>query len=182
MNVTSLKIPDLKIIDPVVFEDERGYFYEAFNHKKFTYAIGRDIDFVQDNHSFSKQHVLRGLHYQKAPYEQGKLIRVLSGEIFDVAVDIRENSPTYLKWDSVILSSQNKKQLWIPEGFCHGFLTMSNYAEVLYKTTSFYNKEAEITFPYNSSKFSIDWPLPNKKIILSEKDNPIFLKNNLYNI
>lgn len=182
MKVTSLKIPDLKIIEPCVHEDERGFFFESFNQKKFNLKIGRDVNFVQDNHSFSKKYVLRGLHYQKQPFEQGKLIRVLSGEIFDVAVDIREESPTYGQWISACLSSKNRKQLWIPEGFCHGFLTLSNFAEVLYKTTSFYNKDAEITFPYNSTKFSIDWPLTNNKIILSEKDNPINIKNNLQNI
>ena len=169
MKVTPLKIPEVKLIEPDVFEDERGFFYESFNQQKFNEAIGREINFVQDNHSKSSQGVLRGLHYQKAPYEQGKLVRVITGEVFDVAVDIRKESPTYGQWVSEILSESNKKQLWIPEGFAHGFLTLSDYAEFLYKTTSFYSKLHEITINYLNNSFDIKWPL--KEVHLSKKDS-----------
>ena len=137
MKVTPLKIPDVKLIEPDVFEDERGFFFESFNQQKFNEAIGQDVTFVQDNHSKSSKGVLRGLHYQEAPFEQGKLVRVIAGEVFDVAVDIRKGSPTYGQWVSEILSAENKKQLWIPEGFAHGFLTISSEAEFIYKTTSY---------------------------------------------
>ena len=125
MKVTSLKIPDVKLIEPDVFEDERGFLYESFNQKKFNEAIDQEIIFVQDNHSKSSKGVLRGLHYQDPPYAQGKLIRIVAGEVFDVAVDIRKGSPTYGQWLSETLSEGNKKQLWIPEGFAQGLLTIS---------------------------------------------------------
>ena len=169
MRVTPLKIPDLKLIEPDVFEDERGFFYESFNQQKFNEAIGQEITFVQDNHSKSSQGVLRGLHYQEAPFEQGKLVRVIAGEVFDVAVDIRKESPSYGEWVSETLSAENKKQLWIPEGFAHGFLTISSEAEFLYKTTSFYSKMHEITIDYLNNSFDINWPL--KEVHLSEKDS-----------
>ena len=169
MKVTPLKIPEVKLIEPDVFEDERGFFYESFNQQKFNEAIGQEVTFVQDNHSKSSQGVLRGLHYQEAPFEQGKLVRVIAGEVFDVAVDIRKESPTYGQWVSEILSAENKKQLWIPEGFAHGFLTISSEAEFLYKTTSFYSKMHEITINYLNNSFDINWPL--KEVNLSEKDS-----------
>ena len=169
MKVTPLKIPDVKLIEPEVFEDERGFFYESFNQQKFNEAIVQEITFVQDNHSKSSQGVLRGLHYQEAPFEQGKLVRVIAGEVFDVAVDIRKESPSYGEWVSETLSAENKKQLWIPEGFAHGFLTISSEAEFLYKTTSFYSKMHEITINYLNSSFDINWPL--KEVHLSEKDS-----------
>ena len=125
MKVTALKIPDVKLIEPKVFEDERGFFFESFNHEKFENAIGRKVTFVQDNHSKSSKNVLRGLHYQNQ-HPQGKLVRVTQGEIFDVVVDVRKNSLTYGKWVREILSAENRKQLWIPEGFAHGFLVLSN--------------------------------------------------------
>ena len=131
MKVTSLKIPDVKLIEPDVFEDERGFFYESFNQQKLNEAIGKNIAFVQDNHSKSSKGVLRGLHYQDEPFAQGKLVRVIAGEVFDVAVDIRKNSPTYGQWVSEVLSADNCKQLWIPEGFAHGFLTLSDKTEDL---------------------------------------------------
>jgi len=171
MKVTSLKISDVKLIEPDVFEDERGFFYESFNQKKFNEAIGKTISFVQDNHSKSFKGVLRGLHYQKAPFEQGKLVRVVAGEVFDVAVDIRRDSATYGQWVSEVLSGENKKQLWIPEGFAHGFLTLSETVEVLYKTTNFYSKLHEIGYRWNDPKFNIIWPKIDKTISLSEKDN-----------
>ena len=169
MKVTPLKIPDVKLIEPDVYEDERGFFYESFNQQKFNEAIGQEVTFVQDNHSKSSQGVLRGLHYQEAPFEQGKLVRVIAGEVFDVAVDIRKESPTYGQWVSAILSAENKKQLWIPEGFAHGFLTISSEAEFLYKTTSFYSKMHEVTINYLNNSFDIKWPL--KEVHLSKKDS-----------
>ena len=169
MKVTPLKIPEVKLIEPDVFEDERGFFYESFNQQEFNEAIGQEVTFVQDNHSKSSQGVLRGLHYQEAPFEQGKLVRVIAGEVFDVAVDIRKESPTYGQWISEILSAENKKQLWIPEGFAHGFLTISSEAEFLYKTTSFYSKMHEVTINYLNNSFDIHWPL--KEILLSKKDS-----------
>ena len=173
MKVTSLKIPDVKLIEPDVFEDERGFFYESFNQQKFNEAIGQDILFVQDNHSKSSKGVLRGLHYQEAPFAQGKLVRVVVGEVFDVAVDVRKDSPTFGQWVAEVLSGENKKQLWIPEGFAHGFLTLSNQAEAVYKTTGFYNKESERTIRFDDRVINISWP--QEQYILSEKDlNGIF--------
>ena len=169
MKVTPLKIPDVKLIEPDVFEDERGFFYESFNQQKFNEAMGENITFVQDNHSKSSKGVLRGLHYQKAPHEQGKLVRVIAGEVFDVVVDIRRDSPTYGKWVSVILSADNKKQLWIPKGFAHGFLTLSDEAEFLYKTTNFYSKVCEKNIHWSQNEFNIKWPMEPK--FLSEKDS-----------
>ena len=171
MKVTPLKIPDVKLIEPDVFEDERGFFYESFNQQKFNEAMGENITFVQDNHSKSSKGVLRGLHYQKAPHEQGKLVRVITGEVFDVVVDIRKESPTYGQWVSEILSAENKKQLWIPEGFAHGFLTLSDYAEFLYKTTAFYSKSSEKTIHWKRNDFYIKWPLIDEMILLSKKDS-----------
>lgn len=173
MKVTSLKIPDVKLIEPVVFEDERGFFFESFNQQKFNEAIGLNVTFVQDNHSKSSKGVLRGLHYQEEPFTQGKLVRVIRGEVFDVAVDIRKDSPTYGQWVSEILSSENKKQLWIPEGFAHGFLTISEIAEIIYKTTNFYNKQSEKTIFYNDKNLMIDWKnfMPSESFLLSKKDS-----------
>jgi dTDP-4-dehydrorhamnose 3,5-epimerase len=169
MRVTPLKIPEVKLIEPDVFEDERGFFFESFNQQKFNEAIGQDVTFVQDNHSKSSKGVLRGLHYQEAPFEQGKLVRVIAGEVFDVAVDIRKESSTYGQWVSETLSAENKKQLWIPKGFAHGFLTISSEAEFIYKTTSFYSKIHEVTINYLNNSFDIKWPL--KEVHLSKKDS-----------
>ena len=168
MKVTDTQIPDVKIIEPTVFEDERGYFFESFNHMKFEEAIGRKVTFVQDNHSKSVKGVLRGLHYQLPPHAQGKLVRVVQGEVFDVAVDIRKSSLTFGQWVGEILSAINKKQLWIPEGFAHGFLTLSDTAEFLYKTTSHYHIESEKTIIWNDEKINIFWP-DIKIAYLSEK-------------
>lgn len=170
MKVTPLKIPDVKLIEPDVFEDERGFFYESFNQQKFNEAIGANITFVQDNHSKSSKGVLRGLHYQETPFAQGKLVRVVAGEVFDVAVDIRKESPTYGQWVSEILSAENKKQLWIPEGFAHGFLTLSDYAEFLYKTTCHYSKSNEKIILYKDIDLNIDWQKHTKIIIADKKD------------
>ena len=171
MKVTLLKIPDVKLIEPSVFEDERGFFYESFNQQKFNEVIGENITFVQDNHSKSIKGVLRGLHYQEAPFEQGKLVRVIAGEVFDVAVDVRKDSPTYGQWVAEVLSGENKKQLWIPEGFAHGFLTLSNEAEFLYKTTDFYNKESEQSIHWKNNEFNIDWPEVEERVLTSKKDS-----------
>ena len=169
MKVTPLKIPDVKLIEPEMFEDERGFFYESFNQEKFNKKIGADITFVQDNHSKSMKGVLRGLHFQETPYAQGKLVRVIAGEIFDVAVDIRKGSATYGQWVGEILSVLNKKQLWVPEGFAHGFLTVSDQAEVLYKATMFYSKEHEKNILWNDQTLNIKWPTDHPPI-LSSKD------------
>jgi dTDP-4-dehydrorhamnose 3,5-epimerase len=169
MKVTDTKIPDVKIIEPTVFEDERGFFFESFNHKKFEEAIGREVSFVQDNHSKSVKGVLRGLHYQLPPHSQGKLVRVVKGEVFDVAVDIRKSSPTFGQWVAEVLSAENKKQLWIPEGFAHGFLTLSETAEFLYKTTNYYAKECERGIIWNDAGFNISWP-QHIQVSVSDKD------------
>ena len=169
MKVTPLSIPDVLLIEPQIFGDERGFFFESFNQNKFEEVIGKKINFVQDNHSKSIKGVLRGLHYQLAPKAQGKLVRVIQGEVFDVAVDLRKSSPTFGKWVGEIISSDNKKQIWIPEGFAHGFLTLSDTAEFLYKTTNFYSKDHERAIRWNDETIRIDWPM--KEVSLSSKDN-----------
>jgi dTDP-4-dehydrorhamnose 3,5-epimerase len=168
MKVTPLASPDVLLIEPQVFGDDRGFFFESFNQNKFEEATGYKINFVQDNHSKSVKGVLRGLHYQLPPKAQGKLVRVIQGEVFDVAVDIRKSSPTFGKWVGEILSSDNKKQLWIPEGFAHGFLTISDTAEFLYKTTDFYSKAHEAAVRWNDEAINISWPV--KEVSLSDKD------------
>jgi dTDP-4-dehydrorhamnose 3,5-epimerase len=151
-----------------VFGDDRGFFFESFNENKFEEAIGRKINFVQDNHSKSLKGVLRGLHYQLPPKAQGKLVRVIQGEVFDVAVDIRKSSPTFGKWVGEIISAENKKQIWIPEGFAHGFVTLSDTAEFLYKTTDFYSAAHEQAISWDDETIGIDWPL--NELSLSTKD------------
>lgn len=168
MNVNTTTIPDVLIIEPRVFGDERGFFYESFNQAQFEAAAGRKVHFVQDNHSKSTKAVLRGLHYQiKQP--QGKLVRVVAGEVFDVAVDLRKSSQTFGKWFGTILSGENKKQLWIPEGFAHGFVTLSESAEFLYKTTDYYSPEFERCIKWDDPLIGIDWPIISKPS-LSIKD------------
>jgi dTDP-4-dehydrorhamnose 3,5-epimerase len=169
MKVTPLSIPDVLVIEPQVFSDDRGFFFESFNQEKFEEVISKKINFVQDNHSKSMKGVLRGLHYQLAPKAQGKLVRVIQGEVFDVAVDLRKSSPTFGKWVGEIISADNKKQIWIPEGFAHGFLTLSDTAEFLYKTTDFYSKDHEEAIQWNDKTIGIDWPM--KDVSLSSKDN-----------
>ncbi|WP_340621453.1 dTDP-4-dehydrorhamnose 3,5-epimerase [Xenorhabdus siamensis] len=159
MNVIKTAIPDVLIFEPKVFGDERGFFFESFNQKVFEEAVGRSVTFVQDNHSKSSKGVLRGLHYQLEPYTQGKLVRCISGEVFDVAVDIRKNSPTFGQWIGVNLSADNKRHFWIPEGFAHGFLTLSDTAEFLYKTTNYYAPQYEGSIMWNDEKLAIEWPL-----------------------
>ena len=169
MKVIKTEIPDVLIFEPKVFGDDRGFFFESFSQKVFEDAVGRKVEFVQDNHSKSSKGVLRGLHYQLEPYAQGKLVRCVVGEVFDVAVDIRKPSPTYGKWVGVNLSAENKRQLWIPEGFAHGFLVMSDMAEFVYKTTNYYSPINDRGIKWDSKDIAIDWPLKSVPI-LSDKD------------
>ena len=170
MNVIKTEIPDVLIFEPKVFGDERGFFFESFNQKVFEEAVGRKVNFVQDNHSRSVKGVLRGLHFQIRPYSQAKLVRCVKGEVYDVAVDIRPESSTYCKWVGVFLSAQNKKQLWIPEGFAHGFVVVSDEAEFLYKTTNYYMPSAEGCIRWDDPALNIDWPMKTNELILSDKD------------
>lgn len=159
MQVIRTAIPDVLILEPRVFGDERGFFFESFNQQRFDDAVGRQIVFVQDNHSKSARNVLRGLHYQLSPRAQGKLVRVVQGEVFDVAVDIRSGSKTYGQWVGASLSAENKRQMWVPPGFAHGFLTLSETAEFLYKTTDYYSPEHERSIIWNDPEIGIAWPL-----------------------
>lgn len=168
MQATPLAIPDVILLEPRVFGDDRGFFFESYNEKKFQDAVGYAVDFVQDNHSRSAQNVLRGLHYQ-IKQAQGKLVRVVHGAVFDVAVDIRRGSPTFGQWVGEILSAENKKQLWIPVGFAHGFLTLTDSAEFLYKTTDFWSPEHERCILWNDPEINIAWPT-TENILLSDKD------------
>ncbi len=168
MKVIDTAIPDLLIIEPRVFGDERGYFYESFNRKKFAEVTGNDLDFVQDNHSRSVRNVLRGLHYQ-IQRPQGKLVRVTTGTVLDIAVDIRKSSATFGKYVSVELSAENKRTLWIPTGFAHGFVVRSDYAEFLYKTTDYWFPEHERCIKWNDKSLAIDWKL-DAQPHLSSKD------------
>lgn len=168
MKVIATTIPDVLIIEPKVFGDERGFFFESFNHAKFEAAVGRPISFVQDNHSRSAKGVLRGLHYQ-IQQPQGKLVRVVQGEVFDVAVDIRKRSPTFGQWLGEMLSAENKKQMWIPEGFAHGFVVLTDTAEVLYKTTDYWAPQYERCIVWNDASLAINWPIDGKPV-LSGKD------------
>lgn len=175
MNVIETTIKGLLIIEPAVFEDNRGYFFESYNEKVFK---ERDINsnFVQDNQSKSTYGVLRGLHYQLEPFSQAKLVRVLRGAVLDIAVDIRQNSPTYKQWEAVELSAENKRQMYIPRGFAHGFLVLSDTAEFFYKCDNFYSKAHEAGIRYDDPELNIDWLISSEKILLSEKDNqlPVF--------
>lgn len=175
MPFVQTSIPDLLIFEPKVIEDGRGYFFESYNLQTFLDA-GVSMNFVQDNQSSSQYGVIRGLHYQLLPYAQAKLIRVLAGTILDVAVDIRKGSPTFGKSFSIELSAENKKQLFLPSGFAHGFSVLSEYAEVFYKCDSFYNRETEAGILYNDSSINIDWRIPAGREIVSEKDKrlPLF--------
>ena len=169
MKATPLAIPEVLLLEPRVFGDDRGFFYESYNQQAFERATGLDIQFVQDNHSRSARNVLRGMHYQLAPHAQGKLVRAVFGEVFDVAVDIRADSPTFGKWVGELLSADNKRQLWIPPGFAHGFLVLSDVAEFLYKTTDYYAPECEGSFLWNDPEVGIAWPLSGDPL-LSAKD------------
>ena len=163
------EIPEVILFEPRLFGDDRGYFFESFNERVFLEAVGKKYEFVQDNHSRSGRGVLRGLHYQLPPNAQGKLVRVVAGEVFDVAVDIRKGSPTFGRWVGEILSESNKRQLWIPPGFAHGFVTLSDSAEFLYKTTDFYAPNAERCIQWNDLDIGIRWPYDGTPV-LSMKD------------
>jgi dTDP-4-dehydrorhamnose 3,5-epimerase len=169
MKATKLSIPDIILLEPQTYSDDRGFFYESYNQKKLDTLLNLTNPFVQDNHSQSKKGVLRGLHYQLPPMGQGKLVRVTQGEVYDVAVDIRRSSPTYKKWTGHVLSAENKKQLWIPAGFAHAYLVLSDTAEFLYKTTNYYSPTHERSIIYNDKEIAIDWP-KNITITLSDKD------------
>lgn len=169
MKTQRLAIPDVVLLEPAVYGDDRGFFFESFNQKQFNQAVGRDVNFVQDNHSRSAKNVLRGLHYQ-IRQSQGKLVRVVIGEVFDVAVDIRRSSPTYGQWVGARLSAENKRQLWVPEGFAHGFVVISDTAEFLYKTTDYYAREHERCIIWNDTDLAIDWGVQATDVVLSEKD------------
>ena len=175
MKVIDTRIPDVKIIEPSVFGDERGFFMETWNQKKFEEQVtGRPTPFVQDNHSKSKKGILRGLHYQ-TENTQGKLVRVVSGEVFDVAVDIREGSSTFGQWVGEFLSEENKRQLWVPEGFAHGFYVTSEEAEFVYKCTNYYDPSSEISIRWDDQVIGINWPIEGE-VILSDKDlNGVYL-------
>lgn len=168
MQIQTTAIPDLLIIEPTVFGDDRGFFYESFNQKRFAELTGINPNFVQDNHSKSAKGVLRGLHYQ-IQQTQGKLVRVTAGEVYDVTVDLRKSSPTFGKWVGVTLSAENKRQLWVPEGFAHGFVVISDTAEFLYKTTDYWASEFERSILWNDPAIGIEWPLKGEPL-LSGKD------------
>ena len=174
MKVIHTKIPELLVFEPHVFADERGWFMESFNEQKFNQTLTKHgfdtVSFVQDNHSFSAKGVLRGLHYQLEPYAQGKLVRVVKGRAWDVAVDIRKHSPTFGQWVGVELSEINHHQFWIPTGFAHGFITLEDNTQFLYKTTDFYHKDSERSIIWNDSVLAIDWPMNISLIKLSDKD------------
>jgi len=158
MRVLPTQIPDVLVIEPKVFGDDRGFFFESFNLRAFREASGLEVDFVQDNHSKSEKHVLRGLHYQISQ-AQGKLVRVVQGEVFDVAVDLRQSAKTFGQWVGIHLSAENKRQFWVPPGFAHGFVVLSDTAEFLYKTTDYYAPEHERCITWNDPDLGIDWPI-----------------------
>lgn len=177
MKVIETDIPDVKIIEPTVFGDERGFFMETWNQKRFEELVtGKPTQFVQDNHSKSKKGILRGLHYQ-TENTQGKLVRVVSGEVFDVAVDIRKDSPTFGKWVGVYLSAENKRQLWVPEGFAHGFYVTSDEAEFVYKCTDYYNPQVEMSLIWNDPALNIEWPLEAMPIMSQKDKNGLSIQN-----
>jgi dTDP-4-dehydrorhamnose 3,5-epimerase len=168
MKITPTSLPEVLVIEPQVFGDSRGFFYESFNARKFAELTGVQAEFVQDNHSKSGKNILRGLHYQ-IQQAQGKLVRVVSGEVFDVAVDIRKSSPNFGKWEGIILSAENSRQLWIPPGFAHGFVVLSEQAEFLYKTTDYWAPEYERCLAWNDPEIGITWPISDAPL-LSAKD------------
>jgi dTDP-4-dehydrorhamnose 3,5-epimerase len=170
MRVTATELPEVLILEPRVFGDERGYFMESYNRRIFDESVGHEVQFVQDNHSRSARGVLRGLHYQLPPHAQGKLVRATAGNIFDVAVDMRRSSPRFGKWVGIELSGENHRQVWIPPGFAHGFLVLSDSAEVLYKTTEYYSPQHDAAVAWNDATLAIQWPVKGLSISLSAKD------------
>jgi dTDP-4-dehydrorhamnose 3,5-epimerase len=181
MKVTRCAIPDVLLLEPKVFGDDRGFFFESFNQTAFNQATGLDVKFVQDNHSKSVKNVIRGLHYQ-IQQPQGKLVRVVQGEVFDVAVDLRKSSPTFGQWVGEILSAENKRQLWVPVGFAHGFLVTSDTAEFLYKTTDYYAPEFERSIAWNDAKINIQWPDLNTPSLSAKDLRGLALVNSEYYI
>jgi dTDP-4-dehydrorhamnose 3,5-epimerase len=178
LKVTETNLSGCIIFEPTIFNDERGYFFESYNARIFNDAIGKEIKFIQDNQSFSKKGVLRGLHFQKGEFAQAKFIRVIQGRVLDVVVDIRQDSPTFGEHFSVELSAENKKQLFVPRGCAHGFLVLSKQAQFFYKCDNYYNKESEGGIAYNDPDLNIDWKLSEEDLVLSEKDLVLpFLKN-----
>ncbi|RAS23149.1 dTDP-4-dehydrorhamnose 3,5-epimerase [Paraburkholderia bryophila] len=167
IQVTSTLLPEVKIIEPKVFGDARGFFFESFNAREFAEHIGTDVEFVQDNHSRSAKGVLRGLHYQ-IQHTQGKLVRVVEGEVFDVAVDLRRSSPNFGKWAGVRLNAQNHRQVWVPPGFAHGFVVLSEVAEFLYKTTDYWFPEHERSIAWNDPEIGINWPIDFEPILAAK--------------
>ncbi|RKF43523.1 dTDP-4-dehydrorhamnose 3,5-epimerase [Paraburkholderia fungorum] len=167
LNIIPTSLPEVKIIEPKVFADARGFFFESFNAKEFAQALGVEVEFVQDNHSLSAKNVVRGLHYQLVR-PQGKLVRVVSGEVFDVAVDIRKGSPTFGQWAGERLSAENKRQMWIPAGFAHGFAVLSEQAEFLYKTTDYWYAEHERCMLWNDPRIGIEWPLDGEPLLAAK--------------
>ena len=170
MKVTTTPLPGVLILEPKVFGDERGFFMESFNQRAFDAAVGAHVEFVQDNHSRSQRGVLRGLHYQVAPQAQGKLVRVVRGSAFDVAVDMRRGSPTFGHWAGATLDALSHRQLWIPAGFAHGFLALEDDTHFLYKTTHYYARDCERALAWNDPGVAIDWPLQGAAPLLAEKD------------
>ena len=179
MKVINTNIPEVKIIEPKVFGDERGFFLETYSEERYNELLELDLHFVQDNHSRSTKGVLRGLHFQKNN-PQGKLVRVVRGEVFDVAVDIRQGSPTFGQYVSVVLSEENKKQFWVPEGFAHGFLVLSDSADFEYKCTNYYDPSSEGCLLWNDPELGIEWPLQDLTPLLSEKDKQGKLLKDLF--
>jgi dTDP-4-dehydrorhamnose 3,5-epimerase len=170
MKVTPTVLPEVLVLEPKVFGDDRGFFMESYNRQTFRQVTGVDVDFVQDNHSRSMRGVLRGLHYQRPPRAQGKLVRVTAGRVFDVAVDVRRSSPRFGLWTGAELSAENRRQLWIPPGFAHGFLVMSENADFLYKTTDYYSPEDDGAVQWSDPSIGIQWPTAGLSVILSPKD------------
>jgi dTDP-4-dehydrorhamnose 3,5-epimerase len=170
MKVTATSLPEVLLLEPTVFGDERGFFMESYNRRQFDDALGYEVEFVQDNHSRSRCGVLRGLHYQVPPHAQGKMVRVVAGEVFDVAVDVRHDSPRFGRWVGIRLGSENHRQLWIPPGFAHGFLVISDSADLLYKTTGYYSPEHERAVRWNDPVIGIAWPDLGILFSLSSKD------------
>ena len=180
MEVKQTKIKDLLILKPDVFSDDRGFFMESFNQKQFNDIVGRDVKFVQDNHSFSKKNTLRGIHYQLNPNAQGKLVRVIAGEVLDIAVDLRSKSKTFGEWCGVILNEKNNEQFWVPEGFGHGFVVLSESAHFLYKTTSFYSKECERSIIWNDSDLNINWGISDPLLSSKDLESPKFINSDYF--
>jgi dTDP-4-dehydrorhamnose 3,5-epimerase len=167
IQVTATALPEVKIIEPKVFGDARGFFFESFNAREFAEHVETGVEFVQDNHSRSAKGVLRGLHYQ-IQHAQGKLVRVVAGEVFDVAVDIRRSSPNFGKWVGVLLSEENQRQMWVPPGFAHGFLTLSESADFLYKTTDYWFAEHERSIAWNDPQIGIEWPIDGEPLVAAK--------------